>query len=254
MTLTLLSALLSTIFLSGFVISAHLVSPFFIRFVTGAKREEDPRVLATAYDAFKKAGIRRLRIWQIESPPANAFVCGIQANYLPVRFLPGASLFITRSLKETLSDEEMQSVLLHEASHVALGHALKRAVAAVAFFLLSALGFSVVATIALLFLPQNFSLIALLAGLVAMIQIQMQGMKWLICRQEFQADRHAVIKLGATPSGLIAALRKLEVNSPQKKGSAHTHPPSEERIAALSAMTHDSAPRHSDTFSEQEAA
>jgi len=202
------------------------------------------------------AGLPKPRLYVIDDPAPNAFAAGRDAKH--------AVVAVTTGLLERLDRTELEGVLAHELSHIGNRDILVMTVAVVlAGFL---------AILADIFLRMSFwgggdrenkNPIVLIAGIVAIVlaPIAAQLIQLAISRKrEFLADASGAL-LTRYPDGLASALAKIaSYGAPMKKANhatahlfianpfgAHeagrfvaklfaTHPPVEERIAALSHM------------------
>src|SRR3989344_2570084 len=202
------------------------------------------------------AGLPKPRLYVIDDPAPNAFAAGRDAKH--------AVVAVTTGLLERLDRPELEGVVAHELSHIGHRDILGMTVAVVlAGFL---------AILADIFLRVSFfgggnrenkNPIVLIAGIVAIVlaPIAAQLIQLAISRKrEFLADASGAL-LTRYPDGLASALSKIaSYGAPMKKANhatahlfianpfgAHeagrfvaklfaTHPPVEERIAALSHM------------------
>jgi len=202
------------------------------------------------------AGLPKPRLYVIDDPAPNAFAAGRDAKH--------AVVAVTTGLLERLDRTELEGVIAHELSHIGNRDILVMTVAVVlAGFL---------AILADIFLRVSFfgggnrenkNPIVLIAGIVAIVlaPIAAQLIQLAISRKrEFLADASGAL-LTRYPDGLASALSKIaSYGAPMKKANhatAHlfisnpfgthqagrfvaklfaTHPPVEERIAALSHM------------------
>ncbi len=226
---------------------------------TGA-HEADPKQYLELHRILENlaitAGLPKPRLYVIEDPAPNAFAAGRDAKH--------AVVAVTTGLLERLDRNELEGVIAHELSHIGNRDILVMTVAVVLA------GF--IAIIADIFLRMSFfgggdrdnkNPIMLIAGIVAIIlaPIAAQLIQLAISRKrEFLADASGAL-LTRYPDGLASALGKIaSYGAPMKKAShatAHlfisnpfgthqagrfvaklfaTHPPVEERIAALTQM------------------
>lgn len=228
--------------------------------MTGANAvtaEEEPQLHNVVAEMAIAAGIRKPRIYIIETDALNAFATGMH----PSR----ASIGVTRGLLQTLNREELQGVIGHEMGHIvnwdiryatAVG-VLVGLIALVSDGAMRSLFYSRGsrsfggrggggAVVIVLFLLVFAALAPLFSRLVQMA----------VSRQrEFLADATSV-RLTRHPQGLISALEKLALNAIPFKGANRatqhmfiinpfrnfsekasallaTHPPLERRITRL---------------------
>lgn len=202
------------------------------------------------------AGLPKPRLYIIEDPAPNAFAAGRDPKHSVVA--------VTTGLINTLDRAELEGVIAHELAHVGNRDILVMTVAVVLA--------GVVAMIADIFLrisifggnsSDNKNPVLLIAGVVAIIlaPIAAQLIQLAISRKrEFLADATGAL-LTRYPDGLASALRKISAyRGPMQRANhatAHlfisnpfgaseagkfigkmfsTHPPVEERIAALVGM------------------
>jgi heat shock protein HtpX len=219
--------------------------------------DEEPQLHNVVEEMAIAAGIRKPRVYVIETDALNAFATGMT----PAR----AAIGVTRGLLATLNREELQGVIGHEMGHIvnwdiryatAVG-VLVGLIALVSDGALRSLRFSGRsrnsnsrggggAVVIVLFLLVFAALAPLFSRLVQMA----------VSRQrEFLADATSV-RLTRHPEGLISALEKLSLNarpfpganratqhmfivnpfrnfSEQASSLMATHPPLERRIARL---------------------
>lgn len=202
------------------------------------------------------AGLPKPRVYVINDPAPNAFAAG--------RNPKNAVVAATTGLLQRLSRTELEGVMAHELSHIGNRDILVMTVAVVLAGFLS--------VVADMFLRMsmfgggdrdNKSPVLLIAGIAAMIiaPIAAQLIQLAVSRKrEFLADASGAL-LTRYPEGLSSALQKISsYEAPMERAShatAHlfisnpfgqheagkfvaklfmTHPPVEERIAALSGM------------------
>ena len=199
----------------------------------------------------QKAGLPMPKVYVIPDPSPNAFATGRNPEH--------AAVAATEGIMRALSESELEGVIAHELAHVKHRDILISTIAAT---IAAAIMF--IARFAMFFGGssrddrQGGSPIAMLAfailGPVAAMMIQMA-----ISRQrEFAADRGGAEIVGS-PMGLATALRRIEAAAKHvpleaTPATAHmfimnpfagmggvaklfmSHPPTEERIAALMAM------------------
>lgn len=198
----------------------------------------------------QRMGIPMPKLWLISDPSPNAFATGRNPQHASVAFTAG--------ILESMSDSEIEGVVAHE-----LGHVLHRDI------LISSVA-ATIATAITFFSRMGFffggsredeeegggwsGLLMLILAPIAALLIQMAISR----SREYDADA-ASAKYTGNPGELISALRKLEAYSKRLSmdatpSTAHlfiikpftgatlmrffsTHPPTEDRIARLEAMT-----------------
>jgi heat shock protein HtpX len=224
---------------------------------TGARpveRTAEPRLYNLLENLCISRGLTMPALRVIESEGLNAFATGLhQGQY---------SITVTRGLMRTLSDEELESVLAHELTHI-INRDVRLLVIAVVFVGI----FSFVGELAfrglwhsgggtrtrsssrdkgggaLVAIIAALAIIALAYALAIVIRFSLSR------RREYLADAGAV-ELTKNPDAMISALRKISgnaaINAPSEVREMFienphsdfasifaTHPPIEQRIAAL---------------------
>ena len=208
------------------------------------------RIAPMVQELCRRMNIPIPKLWVIPEHSPNAFATGRNPSHSSVAFTAG--------LLELMNDREVEGVLAHELGHVKNRDILTSSIAATI-----ASAITMVARMAMWFGPRHnddeeggspfgMLLMAILAPIAAML-IQMAISR----TREFSADATAA-KYCGTPDGLISGLQKLETWSHRipmdaSPATAHmyiikpfsgsalfklfsTHPPTEERIAALAAL------------------
>jgi len=208
------------------------------------------RIYPMTHRLCERMGIPVPRLWIIPDHSPNAFATGRNPSHSSVAFTAG--------LLELMTDFEVEGVLAHELGHIKNRDILTSSVAATI-----GAAITMLARFAM-FIPMGRSdddegsnpmaglFMMILAPIAAMV-IQMAISR----TREFAADATAA-KYTGTPDGLISGLKKLESWSQRipmdaSPATAHmfiikpfsgsafmklfsTHPPTEERVAALAAM------------------
>lgn len=222
-----------------------------------ATREQAPRLYAIVERLAAKAHLPAIpKLYVIPEQAPNAFATGRNPNH--------ASVAVTAGLLEYMNDDEIEGVLAHELSHVRNYDILTSTIAA-----------TLAGAITWLAQMGRFAMLFGIGGsrddddrgaspLVALLMIILAPIAALLLqlmisrRREFAADESAAGIVGH-PYGLISALEKLGaynkripleatpstaplyIVAPLGAGSIFsslfsTHPPLEERIAALRSM------------------
>jgi len=215
---------------------------------------ENPHIYSRVYPMVQEL-CRRMnlpvpRLWVIPEHSPNAFATGRNPSHSSVAFTAG--------ILELMNDREIEGVLAHELGHIKHRDILTSSIAAT---IAAAITFA--ARMAMFFGPRHSDdedsgspvgaiLMMILAPIAAML-IQMAISR----TREFSADE-AAAKYTGSPDGLISGLQKLEswshrIPMDASPATAHmfiikpfngsafmklfsTHPPTEERIAALQAV------------------
>src|SRR5690349_16359949 len=198
----------------------------------------------------QRAGLPMPRVYVISDPSPNAFATGRNPEH--------AAVAATEGILQSLNDEELEGVIGHELSHVRHRDILISSVAATL-----AAAIMMFARFAMFFggsrddreggNPVMMLATIILAPLAAaLIQAAISRSR------EFDADA-AGARLAGNPAGLVSALRKIDAGSKMipldaNPATAHmlimkpasiggllslfsTHPPTEDRIRALLALT-----------------
>jgi heat shock protein HtpX len=214
-------------------------------------REQAPRLYAVMERLSAKANLPMPKLYMIPQPAPNAFATGRNPSH--------ASVAVTQGLLELMNDDELEGVIAHELSHVRNYDILTSSIAATlagAITWIARMGFwfggggndrergSGLTGLLML-------IVAPFAALLLQLGISRQ--------REYQADASGANMVGH-PYGLISALEKLgaynkriPMDIPAStsalcivaplttgqfiSGLFSTHPPLEERIAALRNMT-----------------
>lgn len=217
-----------------------LIAPLSVRILLPCSRLEEPRVLQCLERCFERAGLKCPAPWVIHLDRFkfhNAMVCGFQSG--KGWFRP--AVFVSNSLIQKLSQEELEAVILHEASHISLNHIPKRMLAGFAAFCAGFAPLLIVITLLSNVLSHNLLLPSLLMSLLLNAAAQIYVLSQVVRRQELEADENAIV-LGADIDELSRALVKLTTlndQSSRKKdlasrfSAASAHPCTEERIAIL---------------------
>ena len=208
------------------------------------------RINPMVQELCRKMNIPVPRLWVIPDHSPNAFATGRNPSHSSVAFTAG--------LLELMNDREVEGVLAHELAHIKNRDILTSSVAATV-----AAAITFAARMAMFVGPRSSDdedsvspvgalLMAILAPIAAML-IQMAISR----TREYAADATAA-KYCGTPDGLVSGLQKLEgwsqrIPMDASPATAHmfiiqpfsgsafmklfsTHPPTEQRVAALLAL------------------
>ncbi|MGC2331470.1 MAG: zinc metalloprotease HtpX [Candidatus Acidiferrales bacterium] len=247
----------------GFAIVMNGVAYFFSDKIalrsSGARpisREESPRLYAVMERLAAKANLPMPKLYLIPQAAPNAFATGRNPSH--------ASVAVTQGLMELMNDEELEGVIAHELSHVRNYDILTSSIAATiagAVTWIANMG-----QWGLMFGGWGggddnregggiTALIMLIAAPIAAMLLQLG----ISQQREYQADQSGA-KMVGYPNGLISALEKLGaynkriptdmppstaalcIVAPLSAGRLvaslfSTHPPLEDRIRRLRAMT-----------------
>jgi heat shock protein HtpX len=238
---------------SGALISLA-ISKWMAKMSTGAHVIDVPRngteswLKSTVHRLADEAGIRRPEVAIYDSPDVNAFATGPTRN--------NALVAVSTGLLSRLSEREVEAVLGHEVSHVANGDMvtltlLQGVVNTFVIFLSRVIGF--VVDRVLLRNERGTGPGFFLASFVAQILLGILAsmiVMWFSRQREFRADaggaklagRDSMIRAleglrqSAPPAQLPAAFRAFGISGGPMAGLGRlfmSHPPLEERIAAL---------------------
>lgn len=237
--LTLLGGLVGIV--GGLVLTFGL-APLQVRKSMDTRPVADPEMQALLARCFAQTGIPPIDCYIVETPIStwnNAWVAGFTSGR--GIFRPG--MFFTQALLRNFSLAELEGIVLHEMSHVALRHLRRRFLYTIHLLALSTVILLAVGAVAMAALPPGARALPILPLAVAALFIPLQRVRKLVEKQEFEADYHAVVNLGANAETFIGVLRKLEtINLPTGPNSgtrvANTgHPTLEARIAAIARAT-----------------
>ncbi len=214
----------------GGIALIYALAPWNIQRLYPIEKLRDVSTLRTIERAFKNSGLSLPKCYILEHEDIqshNAMIAGFQSG----RWIFRPSLFITRSLIENFSPHEIESIVLHELSHVVLQH-LRRRLLLTAGLISGFVLISAVTGITFhLLLPISWAQTAQLITGVLAVLLPFPLVKRQIRNQELEADRFAITHLGASPEAAITALEKLDtLNHRDPKQSAGSHPSTEERI------------------------
>lgn len=219
--------------------------------ITQPRNETEAWLLGTVQRLAREAGIGAPDVAIYPSADVNAFATGARRNR--------ALVAVSAGLLQTMRRDEAEAVLAHEVAHVANGDMitmmlLQGVVNTFVIFLSRVVGHIVDRTV---FRTERghgpgFFITAIVAQIVLGILASVIVM-WFSRRREFRADAGAARWRGAP--GMIAALRRLKaihepaalpdslrafgIRGGTRRGPMRlfmSHPPIEERIAALEAM------------------
>lgn len=234
-----------------------LLSKMMAKRSTGAVVINEPRnsterwLLDTVAAQAEKAGIGMPEVAIFESPQPNAFATGANKN--------NALVAVSTGLLQNMNQAEVEAVLGHEVGHVANGDMvtltlIQGVVNTFVMFLARLIGFFVDRVVLRneRGLGIGYFLTSIVAEIVLGILATMIVM-WFSRRREFRADEAGAYLAG--PNNMIGALQRLQKHSQQPdqmpesmaafgisagqrqglKALFMSHPPLEERIAALQA-------------------
>ncbi len=217
----------------------------------------EPEYLAIINRRLTEANLSYVRVRWIEAEFKNAFVVGINFP-----FFKNQTMFIGRSLRRTLNEEEFDAVICHELAHIKQGHMAKRIVSLgwhalrVTLGTLAAVMSAILGGMLIFGIEVGFYSGSIITPVVMNFIFISFVISYLlffdaIRSQEYEADAIAVLDFGCTISSLESALKKLSaVDNPyvkQKKRSKlkeffSTHPTLEQRIEMLEKKLEENLP------------
>jgi Zn-dependent protease with chaperone function len=184
------------------------LGPVYVRRMFPVSKLEDSRLVDSIEKCFARASLQSPSFHVIEiqrEAVGNAMIAGFRWGR--GFFRPG--LFISRGTIEQLSSEELEAVVLHEVSHVALRHLARRLAYSVGIVLaIATIGSFCLMLLHTLAGQGNSGIFGPALAVVAFLL----GFQ-LLNRQnrfhEFEADIHSIEKLGSSPEHLARALQKI---------------------------------------------
>ena len=192
-----------------------------VRIITQPSNEMEQWLVSTVGRQANWAGIEKPEVGKFESSAPNAFATGWNKN--------DALVAISTGLYESMSREEVEAVLGHEISHVANGDMVTLAliqgvVNTFVIFLSRVVGFLVDR---LVFKVERghgpaFWIVSMVAQMVFSV-LAMMIVMWFSRRREFRADK----------GGAAIAGREIMINALQQLKNSHDNPKLPEEMAAL---------------------
>lgn len=212
----------------------------------GTRQEEV--VFRTVQELAQRLHVRMPEVWVYEAPDPNAFATGPTKN--------NAIVAVSSGLLEHMNEEEVRSVLAHEMGHVWNGDMFTITVLA---GLMNTFVYFISFWVQRLFEERDQPVLGFVISLVLQIALGILAMlvvNWFSRRREFEADRFSGKAYGPAP--MISALKSISrfMEEAQAQNAVQdplatmkisgdsggwlrlfaTHPPIEERIAALQRM------------------
>lgn len=183
-------------------------SPLLVRLAYPCERLADPELSAALERCFAAAGLPAPSFWLLRVEQFslhNAMVAGLSIRRGPLR----TALFLTPSLPRALSPAEFEAVMLHEVSHIALRHQIRRG--ALLILTVPALLAPLALASSLLMPFSSARWTPLLAAAPVLLYLGAQTLlrRWQVRWHELDADAHAVLALGAGAEPLISGLAKM---------------------------------------------
>jgi Zn-dependent protease with chaperone function len=217
--------------LSGLLL-VFAMAPWLVRQILPLRKDVSFELIRLLGAPFERAGLKTPKIFVVDQEVSNAIVTGFGRGRGP--FAP--ALYVSSALLGQLSPEELEGVICHEASHLALGHLARRLKRNASAVLQVSLGVFAWFTFAYLFLPKAVILFS--ATLIPWIAVAIPSrlMHRMMREQEHEADEFAVTRLGAPAEDLVRAITKLESKNGGPPRRATTHPLSGERVSRILAL------------------
>ena len=218
-------------------------------------READPQQFQQLYNIVQTLaigdGLQMPKVYIIDDPSPNAFATGRDPKH--------AAVTVTTGLLQMMNREELEGVLSHEMSHVK-NYDVRLLLVVTTMIGMAALIASVVWRGAFQFRSRNSQaiLIVIAIGIVFSLIAVIVGpiMQMALSRQRESLADVSGVELTRNPAGLLSALKKIASNDKPMERFNHavaamcidnpkehhgsffnhlfdTHPPIEERIAAL---------------------
>jgi len=213
--------------------------------VTEPKTRQEEVVFQTVRELAQRLHVQMPEVWIFDAPDPNAFATGPTKN--------NAMVAVSTGLLANLNEEEVRSVLAHEMGHVWNGDMFTTTVLA---GLMNTFVYFIAMWVRRMFEARDQAGLGIIASIVLQIVLSILAMiviNWHSRRREFEADRFAGKAYGPAP--MISALESIQryVEAAQVEYSTQdalatmkisggtggwmnlfaTHPPIEERIAAL---------------------
>jgi heat shock protein HtpX len=213
--------------------------------VTEPRTRQEEVVFRTVQELAQRLRVETPEVWIYQAPDPNAFATGPTKN--------NAMVAVSSGLLENMNEAEVRSILAHEMGHVWNGDMFTMTVLA---GLMNTFVYFIAMWVQRLFAERDQHMLGFVVSLVLQIVLGFLAMivvGWFSRRREFEADRFSAKAYG--PSPMISALQGISrfVEDAQAQNAFTdplatmkisgdtgrwtrvfaTHPPIEERIAAL---------------------
>jgi heat shock protein HtpX len=213
--------------------------------VTEPHTRQEEVVYQTVQELARRLHIEMPEVWIYEAPDPNAFATGPTKN--------NAMVAVSTGLLQNMNEEEVRSVLAHEMGHVWNGDMFTTTILA---GLMNTFVYFIAMWVRRLFEERDQAMLGFVVSIVLQIALSILAMiviNWHSRKREFEADRFSGKAYGPAP--MISALQSIQryVEASQVEYSTQdalatmkisggtggwmnlfaTHPPIEERIAAL---------------------
>ena len=174
----------------------------------------EPEYLEIISKRRNQIGQPNLRVRWIETDVKNAFIVGLK-----LLSFSNQTMFIGKTLRNTLSLDEFDAVIAHELSHVANRHIHKRVIDLMKNFISVILGIAFIMLLVLGTTTLYWGEDAYLNSVSTTVWCVVLCLGWLVFNyallfdsirsHEFEADAYAVMELGASLPAMRKALEKL---------------------------------------------
>jgi heat shock protein HtpX len=213
--------------------------------VTEPRTRQEEVVYRTVQELAQRLHVKMPEVWVFQAPDPNAFATGPTKN--------NAMVAVSTGLLENMNEEEIRSVLAHEMGHVWNGDMFT---ITVLMGLMNTFVYFIALWVRRIFEERDQAGLGFILSLVIQIALSILAsivISWYSRRREFQADGFSAKAYG--PSPMISALRRISrfheeaeaqnafsdpLATMKISGDTRgwlrlfaTHPPIEERIAAL---------------------
>lgn len=217
--------------------------------ITQPKNQSEQVIYGAVQEIAQRLHITMPEVWVYESPDPNAFATGPSKN--------NSMVAVSTGLLNNLKDKEVQAVLAHEMGHVYNGDMFTTTILA---GLMNTFVYFIAMWVRRFFAERDQAGMGILVSMVLQIVLGMLAMipiSWFSRHREYAADAFSARVYGK--DAMIAALRGIDqwVNRAQFEHSAQdalatmkisgkssgflhmfaTHPPIEERVAALQRLS-----------------
>lgn len=216
----------------------------------------EPEFLDIIQRRLQEANLSYIRVRWIEAEFKNAFVVGINFP-----FFKHQTMFIGRSLRTILNDEEFDAVICHEVAHIRQGHMAKRLISIFWHILRCSIGSIAIILSSIFLFTMIFGIegkyyaflsTPYIVGAVVLSFILSYFLFFAAIRsQEYEADAIAVLDFGCRIEVLESAIKKIMTSDnpyqKQKKATIlskffSTHPSLEDRVEMLQKKVNEGLP------------
>lgn len=213
--------------------------------VTSPKTRQEELVFRTVQELSQRLRVKMPEVWIYEAPDPNAFATGPTKN--------NAMVAVSTGLLANMNEAEARAVLAHEMGHVWNGDMFTMTVLS---GLMNTFVYFIAMWVQRLFAERDQHMLGMVVSIVLQVALGFLALivvGWFSRRREFEADRFSAKAYG--PSPMVAALQSIgrfKEEAEQQNALTDplatmkisgdtgrwmrvfaTHPPIEERIAAL---------------------